>query len=122
MWTNFARRKSFSFLIERGADINVQDDQGETPMMYALRSTHSFVEPLLSKNPNLSLKNKNGQTARDLAARFGMYATTRTLDQAMARASLDPLVKVACASTTIEHKDPAGKRQCLTPASSSDSH
>ena len=115
------RRKSFAFLIERGADINAQDDQGDTPLIYAIRAMRGFVDPLLAKNPNLTLKNKNGQTARDFAIRLGLCVTTRAIDLAMARTALDPLVKAACASTTIEHDDPSAKRQCLKSASSADS-
>ncbi|MCR4623431.1 MAG: ankyrin repeat domain-containing protein, partial [Alphaproteobacteria bacterium] len=51
-------------LIDNGANINVQDEKGITPLMIAtLRNYPSMVRMLLISNANERIKDKNGDTA-----------------------------------------------------------
>ncbi len=51
-------------LLERGVDVNFQDDHGWTALMIASKNGHKkTVEMLLRHNPNVDLQNKDGWTA-----------------------------------------------------------
>jgi hypothetical protein len=51
-------------LITKGASQNVQDDQGDTPLMQAIRSHDSEIAELLTHyQPNLLLLNRDGHSA-----------------------------------------------------------
>ena len=65
-WTN--QSSMVSWLLKRGADVNVEDDQGWTPLMVASYSGFtSIVKELLKHDANTAVKNKKGLTAFDLA-------------------------------------------------------
>lgn len=57
-------------LLEHGADVNAQDETGQTPLMYAVICSHKeVVEKLLSvPSIDLGIKNTDGETAKDIAA------------------------------------------------------
>lgn len=66
---NFAVLK---LLVEHGADVHAKDDNGNTILMHAAEDLDSAaVAYLLSKGCDPDEKNKNGQTAFDLATRAG---------------------------------------------------
>ncbi|WP_250499870.1 ankyrin repeat domain-containing protein [Caballeronia sp. GAWG1-5s-s] len=51
-------------LITKGSSQNVQDDQGDTPLMHAIRSHDGEMSDLLMRyQPNLSLLNRDGHSA-----------------------------------------------------------
>lgn len=56
-------------LLEHGADVNAQDETGQTPLMYAVICSHKeVVEKLLSvPSIDLGIKNTDGETAKDIA-------------------------------------------------------
>jgi len=56
-------------LTEAGANTNLADDMGQTPIFFA--STRSVCKALKRHRARLEVKNKNGQTAAHLAARNG---------------------------------------------------
>ncbi len=59
--------KIAQLLIDAQADINAQNIDGETPLMYAVRNGYkTVVETLLQNNANLYLKNRYNQTVFDL--------------------------------------------------------
>jgi hypothetical protein len=61
-----------SFLLENEAVINAEDAEGNTPLMWAIRHNQVGVAKLLlSKGADGSVRNQQGQTARDLALETG---------------------------------------------------
>jgi ankyrin repeat protein len=64
------------FLIERGANLNSQDDEGFTALMNACQNRHvEVVRMLAGKGADKSLKSKYGDTALSLVA--GKYEDTQ---------------------------------------------
>lgn len=60
------------WLIERGADLNASDRYGFTPLMRAVTGGNfDMVELLVSFGADLYVRNKDGQTAYDLAVERG---------------------------------------------------
>jgi uncharacterized protein len=65
-----------SRLLERGANINAQDDEGFTPLMNACQNRHvEVVRILLQKKADKLLKNRYGETALSLVR--GKYEDTQ---------------------------------------------
>jgi uncharacterized protein len=65
-----------SRLLERGASINAQDDEGFTPLMNACQNRHvEVVRILIQKKADKSLKNRYFETALSLVR--GKYEDTR---------------------------------------------
>ena len=60
--------KNISLLLEKGANPNIQDDYGNTPLHYVIYTKkEELVKPFLQVNIDLTVKNKKGQTALDIA-------------------------------------------------------
>ena len=56
-------------LLEAGADINKQSNQGSTPFMWAANNGRiEVVRELLKQGANKTLKNKYGHTAYDMGS------------------------------------------------------
>ncbi len=56
------------FLINNGADINVRDDNGNTPLIYAAETHNTkVIELLIQKNADINAVNNDGSTALMLA-------------------------------------------------------
>jgi len=62
-------QKIFDILINSGADVNAQNKDGNTALMYLLNfnSTKKGVELLLNAEARVTIKNKDGQTALEIA-------------------------------------------------------
>jgi ankyrin repeat protein len=55
-----------TLLIERGADVNLQDSDGNTALMEAvLMDSEAVVRKLLESGADKTLKNSNGRSALD---------------------------------------------------------
>jgi ankyrin repeat protein len=55
-------------LVDKGADVNAVNDQGMTPMHYAVqRGVDRVIEYLAGKGARFDVKNKQGRTPADLA-------------------------------------------------------
>jgi len=64
--------KCFDALLSTGADIDAKDNEGSTPLMYAVKRDNPFVARLLLKNKaNVSVVNYYGETALHLACSCG---------------------------------------------------
>jgi tetratricopeptide (TPR) repeat protein len=71
----YGQAESIERLLAHGADINTQDETGQTPLMAAIAQTGSklfggnpkkyvaTIDALLAHNPNLEVKDRQGQTA-----------------------------------------------------------
>lgn len=54
-------------LLERGADVDVQDGRGDTALHAAIRDNYGdAVQAILEKQPDVTIKNNGGQIAADL--------------------------------------------------------
>jgi hypothetical protein len=63
--------QKIKFQLDLGANINVQNMDGNTPLLLALMTYRDLViDEVLKYNPDVFIKNKNGQTAYDIAKEF----------------------------------------------------
>ena len=59
-------------LVSNGADINAQDNKGNTLLMYAIALRNEpLINEILKLNPDVNIKNKEGKTANDIASMYG---------------------------------------------------
>ena len=59
-------------LVSNGADINAQDNKGNTLLMYAIALRNEpLINEILKLNPDVNIKNKEGKTANDMAKEYG---------------------------------------------------
>lgn len=66
----YGRIDRIKFLIEAGSNVNMQDNNGETPLMIAANdwfATIDIVQTLIDAGVNLNFQNNKNQTAYDLA-------------------------------------------------------
>ena len=69
------------FLVEKGADINLPDSYGRTPLMDTCESNDiSKVRLLLMYGADTKLRDNNGETAFDIAKRENNYQILKMLD------------------------------------------
>ncbi|RFN44923.1 tetratricopeptide repeat domain-containing protein [Fusarium flagelliforme] len=73
-------RKQVLRLLQRGADVGLEDENGETALSHAARSGyHATVKLLLLHGADINSKDDNGETALSHAARNGYDATVKLL-------------------------------------------
>ena len=65
--TFFQHRETARLLLDRGADVNAQDDKGSAVVHYAV-SSPEWTKLILSRNPNLELQDRDGNTPLITAA------------------------------------------------------
>ena len=70
-----------TFLIENGADVNVTDANGNTPLIFIINKTGNFgiTRRLLEKGAAVNLQNRSGETALMYAAWRGYASIVRLL-------------------------------------------
>lgn len=67
-------------LIAYGAEVNVQDSNLETPLMLACRNDDiAQVKQLILEGSSLTLENRAGQTAKEIAQKEGFVDTVRAI-------------------------------------------
>jgi ankyrin repeat protein len=81
---NFERYGIVRLLLEYGADVNAQDEYGNTPLHAAVESYDygKVVLLVLAKQElDVHIRNHKGDTAYDIASRFGMDRVMHDLFQ-----------------------------------------
>jgi hypothetical protein len=96
--------KNAEFLIANGADVNIKDANGLTPLMHVSHNAHSSTalktaEVLINKGANVSFRNKHGQSAIGMCCNFyggpdqNLQAYVKLLVDHGAKANSDDLIK-----------------------------
>lgn len=79
-------------LLRHGADVDVADAQGNTPLIKAAKGGHvGVVQVLLAAGANPELANRAGRTAADCAAEEAQSAALELLRQKRRRSGSGPL-------------------------------
>lgn len=67
-YQNLGRKNIVKILIENGADVNLKDKRGSTPLYWAaFRNNFEIAKMLLEKGADVNIKNNDGATPRDFA-------------------------------------------------------
>jgi ankyrin repeat protein len=70
-------------LLQAGCDVNATDNNGGTPLMYAVRYNHpTAVRLLLERGANVNARDKGGMTALDLTKQFANQEIISLLQRA----------------------------------------
>lgn len=79
MWKRTCRNCSIP--IRKGANIDNQDKDNDTPLMYCIENgNRNMVAFILQHKPNLELKNNKGNTAFDFCKDFGQPEILKMLE------------------------------------------
>jgi ankyrin repeat protein len=74
------KEKIFNFLINKGANINIPDNDGEVPLHKIIRDGNSnFINLLLQKGAIIDFANYEGETPLNLACKLGKLDAIKTL-------------------------------------------
>ena len=69
-------------LLQKGADVNKQDDIGDTPLHWAaMGDSTEVIAMLIEHGASINITNDKGEKPIDLARRLGSEAAVRMLEQ-----------------------------------------
>lgn len=82
--TDKAPEELIQLLVQKGANLNVQNDTGGTPLHLAVFWGHlNVVKTIVTAGARLDIKNSNGRTPLDLAATYGHKKIAEFLSEKM---------------------------------------
>eukprot|EP01147_Barroeca_monosierra_P008354 gene8354-894_t len=100
------------FLLSVGADVNVRNERGQTPLMMAIACCHGLapIQKLLAAGALVSIKNwRFKQTALDIARAKGFAPAVSLLEAALVKENSD---REKVKETEEEDDLPNGKQRC----------
>lgn len=75
-------------LLKRGAHVNIQNDQGKTPLHFAFKGDVEIVDALLFKKAQVNIRDTKGNTPLHIAAIEGNFEAIQMLLEAGAKKRL----------------------------------
>jgi ankyrin repeat protein len=83
MWAaGYGHVQATGLLLEHGAEVNVQDDRGMSPLMLASKAGEpGVVAELVEAGADRNLKDKQGLTALDYAGAMGYAQIVKILQE-----------------------------------------
>nr|XP_044604783.1 fibronectin type 3 and ankyrin repeat domains protein 1 isoform X2 [Equus asinus] len=102
-----------SLLIDAGADVNVRDKDGKTPLMVAVLNNHEeLVQLLLDKGADASVKNEFGKGVLEMARVFDRQNVVCLLEERKKK----QMPRKSSLRTPGHHSPPSQVRQSRRPA------
>ncbi len=100
--------ENMKMLIEAGANINIQDSEGKTPLIKAVEEKHvDFVEFLCAAGADLEIKDNSGKTAYDYATEIHDYAANKPeILEIIKKAKLESLQKRSAVAVALRRATP----------------
>ena len=82
----YGHLKTVKVLIDSGAKLNIQNNDGDTALMFASRRYNSAgVKELIDAGADPNIQNNNGDTALKIASDNGYEKTVKLLKEAMGK-------------------------------------
>ncbi|WP_341811598.1 ankyrin repeat domain-containing protein [Wolbachia endosymbiont (group A) of Oxytorus armatus] len=105
--------KEVENLLREGADVNVKNDKGETPLHFAAEMGHAeIVKDLLDKGANVNAVDKDGKTPFKLAANEEIQTlleNTAKLLEAAKSGNVDAVTRLISTGASVNATDQDGK-------------
>ena len=103
--------KIVKMLLSAGANPNVQDNDGDTPLLLAAREGHNnIVKILINENADLDIKNNNGDTALALAS----YRNHQEIAKLLLETQANPNIQAKDGSTALSFALKNNNKELIT--------
>ena len=102
-----------SRLLEEGADPNITDNQGHTPLMYAVFDNEIQVVERFILSPSMDpfIQNEDGNTAREVAIDMGVEDIALALEEAEFAMTPERRPRISPMKKSKQTRIPGGKRR-----------
>ncbi len=104
-FTKYQDLDSVRYLVDSGADVNIQDNKGNTSLIRgAMTGDSLLVSTILNGDPDLGIKNKEGMTAYSLAKKWGYEDLLELLQAPSAFVKIEGKTDGTCTPMTLQFK------------------